>query len=170
MFLYTETPRANGVQEVIASSLKEIKKRYKESIVVPYKIELADVPKEDLLDRLPEILERIKTEHYYLLDLDTTQDFAGVFKKREMEKYFIRNFNFKMEGNVVAEDYDEEESLKVICKNDNTVGIDCLRWNTDNSSVKIYNNFVCQITSPGVTKTLGNHIINFVKCPDKRLR
>ncbi|VVC45583.1 Hypothetical protein CINCED_3A015533 [Cinara cedri] len=30
--------------------------------------------------------------------------------------------------------------------------------------------FVCQMTSPEVSKQLGNHIVNFVNCPDKRLK
>jgi len=28
---------------------------------------------------------------------------------------------------------------------------------------------VCQLTSPGVNKTVGTHILNFLDCPDKRL-
>lgn len=60
-------------------------------------------------------------------------------------------------------------SLKVICENDKTVGIDYLRWNTWNSSVKICK-FICQLTSPGVAKAICNHIIDFIDCPDQRLR
>lgn len=62
-----------------------------------------------------------------------------------------------------------QNNFNGIVKNYNDVGIDCLRWNNKNSSVKIYNKFVYQVTSPLVSKQIGNHIIDFLNCPDKRL-
>lgn len=49
------------------------------------------------------------------------------------------------------------------------VGKDCLTWINKNSRVKIYNKFICQLTSPSVNKQLGNHITDFFNCPHKRL-
>lgn len=50
------------------------------------------------------------------------------------------------------------------------VGRDWLIWITSNSRVKIYNTFICQLTSSGVNKQLGNQIIDFVNCLNKRLK
>uniref|UniRef100_A0A8D9AI20 Uncharacterized protein n=1 Tax=Cacopsylla melanoneura TaxID=428564 RepID=A0A8D9AI20_9HEMI len=80
-----------------------------------------------------------------------------------MSSYLTRNFNFCNQG-------EYQENSNVVVDNDTTVGIDCLTWLTSNARVKIYNKFVCQITSPGVNKTIGNNIINFINCPDKRLK
>jgi len=155
--LEKNTNRTQGITQVIARDLELLRNKYKHPVAVPYKIDLADVKLELLLDALPEILERLAMEHYYLLDLDITQDFAGIFDKEEMCEYLRKTHNF---GN----------NYNKIVDNNSTVGIDCLTWLSSNSRIKVYNKFVCQITSPGVTKQLGNHIINFINCPDQRLR
>lgn len=36
--------------------------------------------------------------------------------------------------------------------------------------VNVDNKFVCKLTSPGINKQLENHIIDFLNCPDKRLK
>jgi len=93
--------------------------------------------------------------------LDITQDFAGVFNKEEMKKYLTSNFSFSLS--------DSEKDNRIV-ENDKTVVKDCLTWLNKNSIAKIYNKFVCQMTSPGINKQLGNHIIDFLNCPDKRLK
>lgn len=45
-----------------------------------------------------------------------------------------------------------------------------LTWITFNCRVKIYNEFICQSTSPEVSKELVNHVLDFVNCPDKILK
>ena len=155
------TKRTQGILEVIDKDLALLQQKYKNPVVVPYKIDLADVKLEVLLEALPEILETLAIDNYYLLDLDITQDFSGIFNKREMCEYLTKHYDFVYAG---------EWGSNVIVNNDTTVGIDCLTWLNSNSRIKIYNKFVCQITSPGVTKQIGNHIIDFISCPDKRLK
>lgn len=41
---------------------------------------------------------------------------------------------------------------------------------SSNSRVQIYSTFICQVTSHGVNKQHGNHSIDFVICPHKRLK
>lgn len=54
--------------------------------------------------------------------------------------------------------------------NDKSVGMDCLTWVYNGIRAKIYNKFICKVTSPGVNRDIGNHIISCIACPDKRLR
>lgn len=111
---------------------------------------------------LPEILEQLSIEHYYLLDFDITQYFAGTFSKEEMTRYLCKNYDFCLQG-------EYEKDFNIIVDNDKTVGKDCLTWLNYNYRAKIYNKFICQITSPGVNKRIGNQIIDFINCPDDRL-
>jgi hypothetical protein len=155
---------AKGIRDVIGKEAMEIiTKKYPNPVAIPYKVELADVKLETLLEELPEILRQLQLEGYYLLDLDITQDFAGIFNKIEMCEYLTNNFNFRYPG-------EYKDNCNVIVDNDKTVGIDCLTWLNSNARVKIYNKFICQITSPGVNKQIGNHIIDFLNCPDQRLK
>jgi len=39
----------------------------------------------------------------------------------------------------------------------------------NNTRLKYYNKFICQLTSGGTTKTIGSHIYDFLYCPDNRL-
>ncbi|MBS0032581.1 MAG: hypothetical protein KFE23_00475 [Candidatus Baumannia cicadellinicola] len=161
--LDSNTITIKGVKQIIRQDFKKIAKKYKKPVAVPYKIELADVKLLTLLEELPEILKQLAVEHYYLLDLDITQDFAGIFNKEEMTEYLTTNYNFCRQKDV-------KNNCKIIVDNDKTVGKDCLTWINSNSRVKIYNKFVCQMTSPGINKILGNNVVNFVNCPDKRLK
>lgn len=83
------------------------------------------------------------------MDLDITQDFVGIFNKLEMCEYLVQNHNFRYQGDL------SREECNTIVNNDKSVGIDCLTWLTPcNARVKLYNKFVCQITSPGVNKPI----------------
>lgn len=161
--LSCDTNTTNGIRQVINKDINIIDNKYKNPVAIPYKIELADVKLETLLQDLPELLEQLSVEHYYLLDFDITQDFAGIFNKTEMCDYLTDREKFCLQG-------DYKNGFNIIVDNDKTVGKDCLTWINKNSRVKIYNKFVCQLTSPGVNKKIGNHVIDFLNCPDKRLR
>jgi len=160
--LNSDIKTASGVKQVIGVDLEKYKE-YENPVFIPFKVELADVKIETLLHELPKILERLKKDNYYLLDLDITLDIAGIFNKEEMIKYLVSSFPFSLPRENIEKD-------NIIVDNNKTVGIDCLTRLNENSRVKVYNKFVCQMTSPGVNKQLGNHIINFLNCPDKRLK
>lgn len=74
-----------------------------------------------LLKELPEILEQLSIEHYYLLDFDITQDFAGTFNIEEMTRYLYKTYYFCLQG-------EYEKDFNIIVDNDKTVGKDCLTW------------------------------------------
>lgn len=79
-----------------------------------------------------------------------------------MIKYLCNNYDFCLQG-------EYEKDFNIIVDSNKTVGRDCLTWLNSNYRSKIYNKFICQITSPGVNKKIGNHIIDFINCPDERL-
>ena len=78
-----------------------------------------------------------------------------------MEKYFISL---------------EKDNIKYrIVNNNKNVGCNCITYNkfVDGKYAqrgKFYDKFICQITSGGVTKTIGSNIYNYLFCPDKRLQ
>ena len=53
--------------------------KYKNLLVIPYKLELLDVKLYVLLTELPWILQQLRGGEFFLMDLDITQDFVGVF-------------------------------------------------------------------------------------------
>jgi len=99
--------------------LIEIRKKYKTLVVAPYKIKLAHAKIEEVLHILPSILEYIRKDNYYLIDLDIMQDFVGIFNKAEMIDYLTTNYNFCYSNEYI-------EGYNRIVDNDHTVGIDCL--------------------------------------------
>ncbi|VVC42832.1 Peptidase S1, PA clan,Serine proteases, trypsin domain, partial [Cinara cedri] len=113
--------------------------------------------------QLPETLAQLRIDNYYLMDFDITQDFVGVYNKTEMTRFLTNNHNFFTRG-----EYDDGSNI--IVDNNKTVFIDSLTWLNSNAIVKTYNKFVCQITSPGVNKLIGNHIIDFINCPNASLK
>lgn len=161
-----------GIKQIINADLDAINKKYKNPNAIPYKIRfiykaymvaLPYLKLETLLEKLPAILDDLREDHYFSLDFDVTQYFTGIFIKKEIIAYLISKYDFKLQ----VKDSTERSGNVII---DNTVGIDCLTWFNNNFRVKMYSKFICQITSPGVCKQLGNHIVNFVNCPDKRLK
>jgi len=116
-----------------------------------------------LLRSLPTIIANLEKEEVYFIDFDITQDLVGTFDKGELTEYLCTEHNFTCE---------KEECYTIVAyilDNDNSVGRDCLTWLTDDGRFKVYNKFVCQLTSPGVNKTVGTHILDVLDCPDKRL-
>ncbi|XP_065207970.1 uncharacterized protein LOC135836843 [Planococcus citri] len=151
--------RANGIKEIIREKNLTyiIEQKFHDPVYMIFKIDLADENFTTLLDQLPMILQELQRNHYFLLDLDITQDLTGIFNKKEMCNFLKRNKEFR-------------ENFNEIVDNDTSVGIDCLTWVNSNTRVKIYNKFICQMTSPGVRQRIGNHIVDFIDGRNKRLR
>lgn len=108
---------------------QKVEQRFDEPVFIAYKVDLADVLLPKLTSQFDNILQELAQDYYYLMDFDITQDFTGIFDKREMEKYLCEQHGFfKGKGE------------KLIVDNDKTVGIDCLTWVYDGIRAKIYNN------------------------------
>ena len=78
--------------------MENITDKYKDPVCIPYKVEFADVRLDNLMEVLPGLLEKLRKEYYYLMDMDIAQDLAGIFNKEEMGNYLTRNFNFCQQG------------------------------------------------------------------------
>ncbi|KAL3870162.1 hypothetical protein ACJMK2_038244, partial [Sinanodonta woodiana] len=138
-------------------------------IVVPVKVDLANIPLAEIISKLSTALTELELNHVYFADIDITQDFANIFNKTEVIN-FLREKGFNLQGdrdNVW--DYD----APTILNNNNGVGRNCITWITKYDNIKtrckVYNKQVCQWTSAGTTKSIGNHLLDYVKCPDQRL-
>lgn len=183
-------PTVESAIKIIGEDMIFVERKYKNPMLLKYKISLADIKIHTLLKTLPDILNLIKKEEIYLLDLDITKDYAGIFNKRKTIKKLLKRDDFILQksnnikfnelgGNdmtnkrlrlIKEKEYNSDIASNIILDNDKDVGIDCLSWMNRNTRVKIYNKFVCQLTSAGVNAQLGNNIYNFIDCPDERLK
>ena len=138
--------------------------------ILPIKIELADEDLNTLHDKLTDFLNELKEyeTQIYLLDVDITMDYAGTFDKKELENHLINKHNFKLQGDIT------DHGDKIILDNIKSVGYGTLTYidGSDPTAIKrakFYNKLLCQWTSAGVSKACGNHLIDYLYCPDKRL-
>ena len=141
-----------------------------DAYILPIKIELADEDLDTLHDKLDNFLKELKEyeNQIYLLDVDITRDYAGTFNKNELEKHLTENHDFRLEGST------NYEATRTILNNTKSVGTGTLTYidSTDPNAIKrakFYNKLLCQWTSPGVAKSTGNHLIDYLYCPDKQL-
>lgn len=162
--ILTQQQKENYKQQTNSTDLNK-------AFILPFKIELADENVYKIHNKLEGFLNELEEyeNQIYLLDLDITKDYSGTFNKRELEEYLITNYNFKRQD----EPEYNGETLTII-NNDKTVGTGCLtaldHTDPDNPArIKWYNKTLCQWTSPGVSKATGNHLTDYLYCPDKRL-
>lgn len=147
-----ETPFSGKGRSIIRRRIRRMLKdnleEYENSLIVLYKIELAEIDLKMLSPKLPSIMGILRSRVILIYNMDVTQDFAGIFNKEEIREHL-------QQSNTV---------IKIVNKKE--VGIDCLMWNDHNARVKIYNKFICEITCPGVEKKLGNHIVDIIEQRD----
>jgi hypothetical protein len=55
---------------------------------------------ETLLTNIPGFLEKLQDKRFVLADFDITQDYAGIFNKRECEQYLQQTHSFYLEGSL----------------------------------------------------------------------
>ena len=141
-----------------------------DAYILRIKIELADEDLDTLHEKLTAFLDELKQydNQTYLLDVDVTRDYAGTFDKYELQNHLINRHNFRLQGEIT------EDNDKIILDNIKSVGCGTLTYIDASDPLaikraKFYNKLLCQWTSPGVAKSIGNHLIDYLYCPDKRL-
>lgn len=103
-----------------------------------------------------------------LVETDITCDFTSIFRRDDVVEFLMSKHGFSYEG-------DGNQNDRHILDNIDRVGINCLTWmdNTNHNYTKrckIYNKFICQVTSPGVRSSFGNHIFDVMFSPDEQLK
>jgi hypothetical protein len=133
--------------------------------LITFKVDLMDENLKNISMQLPTILKQLEGRGIYLSDIDITIDYAGTLDKLDLIDYLTKNLNYRLQGEHTA-------GSRTILDNDKSVGTNCLTYiyNSRGATVraKLYNKFVCQMTSPG--DICKEHITNFIDCPTTRLR
>ena len=147
------------------------KENLNDAYIITYKVELADENIEELHHKLENVLEELGQLNnlFFLLDFDITKDLYNSADYRELKEHMRNYFN------ILEENYENDKTRYVIVDNKKNVSSTCITYNkfVDGKYVqrgKFYDKFICQITSGGVTKTIGSNVYNYLFCPDKRLR
>ncbi len=156
--------------------IKKIEEKYKtiyektnldDAYIITYKVELADENITELHPKLICVLKELGLINnlFFLLDFDITRDYYNSADYQELKQHMQKYFNRLEDDNI---------TYKII-ENNKNVGCNCVTYNkyVDNKYVqrgKFYDKFICQVTSGGVTKTVGSNLYNYLFCPDKRLR
>ena len=146
---------------------------FKDCYIGVIKLELADEDFYKIEPKLKKLEQDLK--HYnnqiYIKDTDITLDYAGTFNREEIEEHLIEKHGFKKKGT----NYNTEGKY-IIVNDPKAVGNGTLTFNKYDEEGRIkyrfkyYNKPYCQFTSPGVAATTGNHLYDFVDCPDQRLK
>lgn len=138
-----------------------------------YKVSCSNVELNQILDFLENHLDRLRKEYLvFFQDLDITGDYACCPTDRIIQH--IEALGVKIVDNKARAEYlaaywagkTTEEDCIYFVQNEDVVGENC--WTflicRDNicMRIKIYNKFVCQLESPGVTETFGSHLLNMV--------
>ena len=151
----------------IPNSTEKLNTENKELYVIQYKVELADLDFKDLLLKLPQVLKDLEEKNIFLKDLDITKDFKHSFNCEEVINYMLTTQNYKIEG--------ESGNIKNGIIQKDTYGGSCVAVLKEEEKEeittrsKIYNKYVCQLTSAGVNYSNGNHLYSLFNSGHKRL-
>jgi hypothetical protein len=169
--------------EIIKNFLKQTdlkKEDLKNCYIGICKLELADEDFNTIHNKLELLQEELaKYENQiFVKDVDITADFSGTFDKNEIIDYLLKNENlltesiFYMQQDTPPGDDDHKY---IILDNTASVSAGTLTFlETKNGKIlnryKIYNKVFAQFSSPGVQNTTGHHLLDFLNCPDARLK
>jgi len=145
--------------------LEENVKNTKDNLYfINYKVELADFNIQDILDKLPGIIEDLKKVNIYMSDIDITKDYKYSFRRSEIVKH-LEEQGMRKEG-------EHGDITKGIILKPNA-GLNCLtvlhRPENVTFRSKIYNKYICQLSSGGTNTAFSNHLKNLCVSKHPRL-
>ena len=159
VFAYLGIP----TQDISATTAK-----WEHDALVQYiKVSLADTPLEAAFSLVVDndTVSILHEHKFYVHDIDLTQDFAGTFNQQQLIKHLLSTGEFCIEGS-------HERTLYTIKDDDNKVGRSCLEimghdvLTGQSIRYKYYNKFIQSLESPGVRKTVGNHLSHWIHNPE----
>jgi hypothetical protein len=115
--------------------------------IATFKISLSDFKLQDLLEKMPNVIDKLAEKGYKILDVDITKDFKGSFNEDDVKQIF-KGYEF------------------IILPSFSNTCVSCVH---DDSRIKVYNKTACQFKSPGLTVNFGSNLFNYLNCNQKRL-
>ena len=133
------------------------------------KIDVSNIPIQELQKYIKELEQALFTIGYYIYCVDYTRDFSGTMDKEELIKYLTEEEDFKEEDDIY-----NTEKTNVILKNNSSVGrnvLTYLRREGENLlRIKFYNKIVSNLEAGDVRNLFGGHIYDYVYSSNERLR
>ena len=133
------------------------------------KIDVSNIPIQELQKYIKELEQTLFTIGYYIYCVDYTRDFSGTMDKEELIKYLIEEEDFIEES-----DTSNMDKNNVVFKNNGSVGRNVLTYlRRDRGSmqrVKFYNKIVSNLEAGEVRNNFGGHIFDYVYSSNERLR
>ena len=133
------------------------------------KIDVSNIPIQELQKYIKELEQALFTIGYYIYCVDYTRDFSGTMDKEELIKYLIEEEDFKQE-----DDNFNTEKTNVILNNNSSVGRNVLtylrREEKNLLRIKFYNKIVSNLEAGEVRNLFGGHIYDYVYSSNERLR
>ncbi|KAL4444719.1 hypothetical protein ABPG74_015927 [Tetrahymena malaccensis] len=127
------------------------------------KIECQNIDFDQLISNLNRAQKDLNEKGFCLFQIDITQDFLGTFDKQETIQYLLKSQKCKYKDD--CDNINVYNNKAMILDNDQSFGQNCLSYLTCRYGYqtrhKIYDKFVCQLTSTSVLKKcFNNHFID----------
>ena len=133
------------------------------------KIDVSNIPIQELQKYIKELEQALFTIGYYIYCVDYTRDFSGTMDKKELIKYLTEEEDFKEESDIF-----NTEKTNVILNNNSSVGRNVLTYLRREGGkllrIKFYNKIVSNLEAGEVRNQFGGHIYDYVYSSNERLR
>lgn len=153
--------------EIYNKNIKEVRneikyilknKKISNPVITYFKLSTSDFKYKKILKLLYRCKNKLLEKGFIISDIDFTRDMTGIFYKPLLIDYLINNHNFLLQKDSKFEEY---YNRKIILEH--SYGNDCLIYLYTNTKVKLYNKFICQMTSPGTNTNIGNHLFHYIQ-------